>query len=295
MAWDNNSNVASEMLARGYTTITCPWGLGVPWEQWNMYVCNASRLKKGDSVLGATLVAWEQPAWFHINSLRKLPARQERTWGPDNSVTVEGFAARFEPLDAMLGKLIDLPAKLHFEAKVSTSLGTSDFLDPVFAFDGNNDTFFKSTGRLKRGDHFTLTFPQPMQLYAIEVLTGINHRGLVQGGEVQVSSDGTKFTTIATLDKGAAKALPKDNRVQALRILVAADQSEPMILRAINLRRMVDVSGVVGNPEKVIGEGNVAVTKGDTEFAYPIGTCTCARHQPGFHVETEQRPQPFQL
>ncbi len=38
MGWENNSTVASEMLARGYTTITCPWGLGVPWEQWNMYV-----------------------------------------------------------------------------------------------------------------------------------------------------------------------------------------------------------------------------------------------------------------
>ena len=31
--------------------------IGVPWEQWSMYVSNGSHLKKGDSVLGATLVA----------------------------------------------------------------------------------------------------------------------------------------------------------------------------------------------------------------------------------------------
>ena len=62
----------TDMLARGYTTITCPWNLGVPWEEWNMYVCNGSRLKKGDSVLGATLVAWEQPPLTHITNLRNL-------------------------------------------------------------------------------------------------------------------------------------------------------------------------------------------------------------------------------
>ena len=72
MCWEGNSTFATEVLARGYTTITCPWNLGVPWEEWNMYVCNASQLKKGDSVLGATLVAWEQPPLTHITNLRNL-------------------------------------------------------------------------------------------------------------------------------------------------------------------------------------------------------------------------------
>ena len=66
----------------------------------------------------------------------------------------------------------------------------------------------------------------------------------------------------------------KDNRVRAVRLLAAADQSEPLVVRAINLRLMVEVSGVVRNPAAAIGDGNVAVTKGDTEFAYPIGACT---------------------
>ena len=55
-----------------------------------------------------------------------------------------------------------------------------------------------------------------------------------------------------------------------------SDQTEPLVVRAINLRLVVEVSGVVRNPAAVIGEGNVAVTKGDTEFAYPIGTFTYA-------------------
>ncbi len=79
----------------------------MPWEEWSMYRCNASQLKRGDSVLGATLVAWEQSPEIHIKSLRDLASRQERTWGPDNKATVAGFAARFQrSLDAAVGKLL---------------------------------------------------------------------------------------------------------------------------------------------------------------------------------------------
>ena len=274
MCWENNSTVAGEAIARGYTTITCPWGLGVPWEEWDMYHCNASQLKRGDSVLGATLVAWEQSPQFHINSLRNLPSRQERTWGPDNKATVAGFAERFQPLDAAAGKLLEMPVKPQIEADFSTSIGVCDFLDPVFALDGNDATFFKSAAAPKNGDHFTVTFKEPKLVYGIEVLTGINGRGLLNGGEVQVSTDGTNFTTVGKLDQGAAKVVLKDNRVRAVRLLANSRQSEPLVVRSINLQRMVELSGAVSNPNAVVGAGNVAVTKGDAEFAYPIGACS---------------------
>ncbi len=273
MCWENNSTVATDAIARGYTTITCPWGLGVPWEEWNMYRCNASQLKKNDSVLGATLVAWEQPPQFHINSLRNLASRQERTWGPDNKVTVAGFAARFQPLDAVAGKLLEMPVQPQIEADFSTSVGTCDFLDPAFALDGNDATFFKSAVAPKNGDHFTVTFKQPKLVYAIEVLTGINNRGLLNGGEVQVSTDSTNFTSISKLDQGVAKAVLKENRVRAVRLLANSQQSEPLVVRSINLRLMIEVAGAVSNPNAAIGTGNVAVTKGATEFTYPIGAC----------------------
>jgi hexosaminidase len=285
MAWEGNSTVATEMLARGYTTITCPWNLGVPWEEWNMYVCNASRLKKGDSVLGATLVAWEQPPLTHVTNLRQLPGRQERTWGPDNPVTAEGFAARFQPLDAVAGKLIDMPPRPQLEATFSTSVGTSDFLDPVFAFDGNEATFYQSAVPPGRGDHFTVHLEKPCLVYAIEVLTGINRRGQLPGGEVQVSGDGTRFTTVATLDRGVARVVLKENRVQSVRLRAVAEQHEPLVVRAINLRLLVELSGTVRNPGAVIGEGNVGVTRGDTEFAYPVGTCASPVINRGFTLK----------
>src|SRR3974377_2120429 len=108
-----------------------------------MNSCTASQLKRGDSVLGATLVAWEQPPLTHITNLRRLPARQERTWGPDNTVTVEGFAARFQPSDPLAGKLMDMPPKAKLDASLTTSMGVRDFLDPVFAIDGDDATFFE--------------------------------------------------------------------------------------------------------------------------------------------------------
>jgi hypothetical protein len=274
MGWESNSTTTTDFLARGYTTITVPWNLGVPWEQWNMYVCNGSRHKKGDSVLGAMLVAWEQPPLTHITNLRQVASRQERTWGPDNSVTVEGFASRFQPLDAVAGKLIGMPPKRALEAAFAASAGTSDFLDPVFAFDGSDATFYKSATSPKKDDHFTLAFPEARQIYALEVLTGVNGKGLLTGGEVQVSDDGKTFTTVGTLDKGAARVTLKDNRVQAVRVRATADQSEALVVRAINLRLMVDVAGTVKNPSAVIGAGNVAVITGDAEFAYPVGTVT---------------------
>jgi hexosaminidase len=293
MGWELNSTVASDMLARGYTTITVPWTLAVPWEQWNMYVCNGSRLKKGDSVLGAALVAWEQPPLTHITNLRSLASRQERTWGPDNPVTVGGFAARFQPLDILAGKLIDLPPKPQYDATVSTSLGTRDFLQPVFAFDGNDATFFQSATAPKAGEHFTLTFPKPKQVYAIEVLTGSNRRGQLSGGEVQVSRDGTTFTTVGTLDKGVAQTVLKDNAIRAIRLRATADQSEPLIVRAVNLRLLVDLSGTIRNPGAVVGEGNVGVTKGNTEFAYPIGTCNFPVINQDFTLKLNNGGNPF--
>ena len=274
MCWENNSTMAAEAVVRGYTTITCPWGLGVPWEEWSMYRCNASQLKKGDSVLGATLVAWEQSPQFHIHSLRNLPSRQERTWGPDNKVTVAGFAERFQPLDAVAGKLLNMPVKPQIEAAFSSSVGTCDFLEPAFALDGDDATFFKSAAAPQSGDHFTVTFDKPQQVHAIEVLTGINGRGLLNGGQVQVSADGKEFTTVGRLEKGAANIVLKNNRVRAVRLLAMSRQNEPLVVRAINLELMVEVSGTVRNPCAAIGARHVAVTKGDTEFASPIGTCT---------------------
>lgn len=273
MAWDKNNNTASRMIAKGYTTITCPWDLGVPWEQWSMYICNGSHLKKGDPVLGATLVAWEQPPKVHLAGVRNVASRQERTWGPENIVSVEGFASRFQPLDAAVGKLVDMPVLPKVKADFIASAGTCDLLDPVFAFDGNEATFYKSDKAPAAGDHFTAMLKEPKLIHGIEVLTGINNKGLLDGGEVQISTDGTRFKTVATLDKGSAKVMLSENRVRAIRLLAKSKQTDPLVVREIKLRLMVETTGTVADPATTIGEGNVAVLKGDTTFAYPMNNC----------------------
>jgi hexosaminidase len=285
MCWEGNSTFATEAQARGYTTITCPWNLAVPWQDWNMYSCNASQLKRSDAVLGATLVAWEQPPLTHITNLRNLASRQERTWGPDNQVTVSGFAERFQPLDAIAGKLIDLPPKALRESQISTPLGTKDFLEPGFSLDGNDATYYESAVAPKAGDHFTITFPQPQSLHAIEVLTGSNGHGLLEAGELQVSADGKQFQTVGKLKAGSVRAVLKENRLLAVRLLATSPEKLPLVVRSINLQSLVELSGAVSNPAAVVGNGSVAALRGDTEFTYPIGACAMPVINRGFTLK----------
>ncbi len=273
MTWDSNSNMASKLIAEGYATITCPWNLGVPWDQWSMYVCNGSKLKKGDPVIGSTLVAWEQSVEVLTGMVRNVAARQERTWGPDNTVTESGFAARFQAQDAAVGKLIGLPAKPVVDATFTASAGTRDLLLPVLAFDGKDNTFYQSAAAPKTGDHLTVELTTPTLVYAIEVLTGINGKGLMDGSELQVSADGNKYTTLAKLEKGSAKAVLTSNTVKAVRLLCPAPQPDPMTVREIKTQLMVEMSGTVANLTKSLGTGNVGVLKGDTTFLGANATC----------------------
>ena len=107
MTWEYNANTAAPLVAQGFTTITVPWGFaGVPWTDWTMYHCNGSVLKKGDSVLGAMFPAWEQTGEVHVQWLRGLPTRQERTWGPDNIFTEAGFHLRLTGSDRVLDRML---------------------------------------------------------------------------------------------------------------------------------------------------------------------------------------------
>src|SRR5262249_14697050 len=84
----------------------------------------------------------------------------------------------------------------------------------------------------------------------------------------------------------------KDTRVRAVRLRVAADQTEPLVVRAINLRLLVEVSGVVRNPGAVVGDGNVAAVEADTEFAHPLGSCSTPVINRGFTLKLNSGGQP---
>ena len=107
MTWDGNARTAEALLPAGITTITVPWTLGVPWPEWNMYICNGSVLKRGDSVLGAMLPMWEMSAEALISSyIPGIPKRQDRTWSPAHTFTEEEFNQRSASTEALVAKLI---------------------------------------------------------------------------------------------------------------------------------------------------------------------------------------------
>jgi hypothetical protein len=270
VCWDKNNNTARRLIDKGYTTLTCPWDLGVPWQDWNMYVCNGSKLKPGDAVIGAMLVAWEQSPQVHLSGTRNVASRQERTWNPEHTVTEQGFASRFQALDAAVGKLIGIPVMPRLEVDFATSVGTNDLLAPAFAFDGNDATFFRSSKIPSAGDHFTVSLKTPRLMHAIEVLTGINDKGLLDGGEIQTSTDGIGFTTVATLAKGSARASLTEKRVSAVRIVAKSKQADQLVIREIKLHLLVEVVGLVKDAA-VVGAGNIALLKGDAIFAASTG------------------------
>jgi len=280
MTWNDNSAQAGALVKQGYTTITCPWGLGVPWEEWNMYICNGSRLQKTDSVLGATLVAWEQSARNQVASLRGgIPSRQERTWGPDNLFTEKGYAKRFNATEALAGKLLGMTIETKWPAEIQTTLKSQGLQEPILAIDDSAKmcswagsgrdmiTWFLSATPPKKGDNFTIQFKEPIQVLAVEAYTGTPDGKCVLNGDLQASSDGQTFKTVARFDSaGLGKATLTGDRIKAIRLLVAADQAEALAIRDIRLQQMVEVSGRVGGLNEKIGPNRTAVLVGDTVF-----------------------------
>jgi len=273
MTWISRSNMARKFIDQGYATITCPWDLEVPWEQWSMYECNSSKLKKGEPVIGAILVAWEASAEVNTAKVRTAAGRQERTWGPDNTATEAGFLARYQAQDAAVGRLIGLPPTPVMEATFNASAGTRDLLLPVFAFDGNDATFYQSATPPKAGDTFSVELAKPTLVFAIDVLTGSNGKGLADGAELQVSADGNTYLTVARLAKGAARAVLGSNTVKAVRLRCASPQTEPMVVREIRLQRMIELSGIIAEPGKTLGQGSVGRLTADATLQHPSAAC----------------------
>ena len=273
MTWISRSNVARKFLDEGYATITCPWDLEVPWEQWSMYECNNSKLKKGEAVIGAVLVAWEASAEVNAAKVRTAAGRQERTWGPDNAATEAGFLTRYQAQDAAVGRLISLPPSPVMDATFAAAAGTRDLLLPVFAFDGNDATFYQSATPPKAGDTFSVELAKPALVYAIDVLSGSNGKGLADGAELQVSADGNTYLSVARLAKGSARAVLASNTLKAVRLRCASPQSEPMIVREIRLQRMVELSGSIAEPAKMLGQGSVGRLTADATLQHTNAAC----------------------
>ncbi len=270
MTWDADSRQAEKYIAQGFTTITCPWFLGVPWEEWNMYICNGSHLKRTDAVLGSTVVMWEKSAREQVSILRgRIPQRQERTWGPDNQFTKAGWERRHNATDALAARLIDDPVRLKWPVEIDTTLAADGLQGPELALDDRNAAaWFLSASAPRKGDHFSVNFAEPVLVTDVEVITGTSDGSHPFQGELQVSADGRAFTTIGRFDdQGHARFAPDDGvLVRTLRLACVANQTGPVAIRDIRLTKMVEIDSVITNPNGTIGAGNVAVVVGNAGF-----------------------------
>jgi hexosaminidase len=81
---------ARDALDKGMTIITVPWEIKGPWEKWNIYSCNNDMLKRTDSVLGGSRVAWECSQEAYVNGcVYESAFRQEGTWAVDSTATAD--------------------------------------------------------------------------------------------------------------------------------------------------------------------------------------------------------------
>jgi hypothetical protein len=117
-------------------------------------------------------------------------------------------------------------------ATIETTLRTADGKIRQFAFDGALDTYFATAQPIGADDHFTLVFDRPVTVTALAVLTGQpDGSGKLDSGALEVSEDGTTFTTIAPFLEGEARAQSKGRQVRAVRLKPTGAGTQPFAIR----------------------------------------------------------------
>ena len=115
MTWYADGSSA-EAFANGFATITTPWTMSVPFNEWSIYECNGTILDRNKNrVLGANAPMWEMSAQC-LNGAGG-GNRQERTWGPDNKITEPEFGNRVAFQTKRAAKLLE-PVKIQAEGKI---------------------------------------------------------------------------------------------------------------------------------------------------------------------------------
>jgi hypothetical protein len=121
-------------------------------------------------------------------------------------------------------------------ATVESTLKTASNHIRQFVFDGDPDTYFASEENPTAADHFTLSFDKPVMIHSIVVASGRpNGDDKLDSGELQVSSDGTKFETVADFSGGQAQYTSKGRKAVAIRIKPTADMKHPLAIREVTI------------------------------------------------------------
>ena len=149
--------VAQDYQREGWTTITVPWDLSAPFTEWNMYICNGSRLARTDRVLGSSRPMWQMSAIVLNGWMLGAGERQERTWVPDMPINEEEYGKRYDLNRKLVNRLI-LPVKIETEG---VNMGTSYFLGGQIAFGGNLKVTLAVDAPSGGKIHYTLDGSEP--------------------------------------------------------------------------------------------------------------------------------------
>jgi len=154
--------VAHQYQQQGFTTITVPWSLGVPFEKWNIYHCNGSTLARTDRVLGAGRPMWQMSRLCIVNGwMQNLSARQERTWGPDTPIEMKEFNARQAAARTRATRLAT-PVKVELAGKMGVALGQDHMLAGRDIFGSAGDVTVTLSALPSEGKiHYTTNFTDP--------------------------------------------------------------------------------------------------------------------------------------
>lgn len=121
-------------------------------------------------------------------------------------------------------------------AKIETTLTTAGDQVRQLAFDGKAATFFRSSQNLAAADHFSLILEKPVAVRSVSVVTGdAEGRGKLDGGTLEISTDGSAFEQLAKFTDGCAGSKSQTPRVQAIRLRPGSDQDQPLVVREIRI------------------------------------------------------------
>ncbi|MCY2931492.1 MAG: family 20 glycosylhydrolase [Planctomycetota bacterium] len=117
--WYPRSGGARRAQELGFTTITVPWEIKIPFAKWSMFHSNGHDLDpKKDRVLGACRPMWEMDHVALANGyMHGVGERQERTWGPFNEIEPD-YKARMARQNAR-ADAIYRPVKYALDGEVT--------------------------------------------------------------------------------------------------------------------------------------------------------------------------------
>lgn len=259
--------ICSDGGGKGYAYLDFPgypktpkplWMPILPLEQVYTYEIPVEKVEesKRELLLGGEAALWTENILerdIEAQIYPRLHAVAEKLWTPYQQQNAEQFMQRlgklrkaWESRGISFEQAPNPNASMVLPAAIDTNIPATRNFQPPYAFDGRETTSFISSRHIQEGDHFTLKLNAPEKLTKVRVLTGpYNCRDagkintLNDGALLQISTDGTTFTDVATFQDGIASAQwPQGQTIKSIRILAQKSQPHKLALADIFIEKL---------------------------------------------------------